>query len=418
MNKCKGCGGSEKITDYKHGEILCKKCGLVLNDALFDTGPEWRAFDKEQSDKRARTGGPLKFAKLNLGLTTEIDKYDRDILGKPVPTIRKAKLYRLRYWQRRSRMGTSVDRNLSIALPELDRMCAYLNIPNNIKEECAQLYRKCVNKKIIKGRSIESVIAATIYLISRNHKMPKTLEELENVAGVKKRDIGKSYRTICRRLGIKMPVITAVDYVPRLASEAGISGETTAIAMKMLEDTRESGAIAGKVPISMAAAGVYLAARITGDKKCQKIKSIAGISESAIKSRYVELEKIINGEVLLEDIDTGITEKRKPEEEPTLDDMLWKIEKKKILLKFADELRLSDKTKKEAVEILGKVMENDFKLDPRENINGYLGAAIYLADKNNDRKCKQKGIALIVGVSVPTISYKGKIIEGKLSSFF
>ena len=288
---CKACGSSSSIVDYRHGEIICRGCGLILEDTLFDFGPEWRAFDEEQMNKRARTGGPLRYAKQNTGLTTEIDRYDRDIKGSAVPAERKAQLYRLRKWQRRSRMGTSVDRNLSIALPELDRMCAHLNIPNNIKEESARLYRKCVNKGIVRGRSIESVIAAIIYLISRNHHLPKTLEELAEVSGVKKKDIGRSYRTICRRLKLRMPVITAADYVPRLASELGVSGETEAKAIELLESARKLGITAGKVPISIAAAAIYFAGRITNDKQTKDIVGISDVTESAIKSRYTELIK-------------------------------------------------------------------------------------------------------------------------------
>ena len=288
---CTACGSDNSIVDYRHGEVLCKDCGLILNDKVFDFGPEWRAFDEDQMNKRARTGGPIKYAKQNIGLTTEIDRYDRDIKGSAIPTERKAQLYRLRKWQRRSRMGTSVDRNLSIALPELDRMCAHLNVSDNIKEECARWYRKCVNQGIVRGRSIESVIAAIIYLVSRNHHLPKTLDELREVSGVKKKDIGRSYRTICRRLNLRMPVITAADYVPRLASQLKVSGNTEAKAIEMLEKARKKGIIAGKVPISIAAAALFLAGRMTNDKSTQKIIGFSDIPESAIKNRYDELAK-------------------------------------------------------------------------------------------------------------------------------
>lgn len=297
---CSACGGTNSVVDYRHGEVLCNDCGLILNDKVFDFGPEWRAFDEDQMNKRARTGGPIKYAKQNIGLTTEIDRYDRDIKGSAIPTERKAQLYRLRKWQRRSRMGTSVDRNLSIALPELDRMCAHLNVSDNIKEECARWYRKCVNKGIVRGRSIESVIAAIIYLVSRNHHLPKTLNELMEVSGVKKKDIGRSYRTICRRLELRMPVITAADYVPRLASQLKVSGNTEAKAIEMLEKARRGGIIAGKVPISIAAAAIFLAGRMTNDKNTQKIVGFSDIPESAIKNRYEELAKELYKQKLID----------------------------------------------------------------------------------------------------------------------
>lgn len=290
---CPQCNGFNLVTDYKHGELVCKDCGLVIDDELLDFGPEWRAFDEDQKSKRSRAGSPMKYAKLNKGLTTEIDRYDRDIRGGSIQPERKAQLYRLRKWQRRSRMSDSVQRNLSIALPELDRMCACLNIPNNIKEECAMWYRKAVAKRLVRGRSIESVVAAMIYLISRQHQLPKTLEELAGVSGVKRKDIGRSYRFICRKLEIKMPIATPMDYVPRFASELGISGETEAKAVEILERAREKGVISGRGPTGVAAAAIYLAAKITNDKQTQRgiAGRLVGVTEVTIRNRYEEIAR-------------------------------------------------------------------------------------------------------------------------------
>ncbi|RLI88225.1 MAG: transcription initiation factor IIB [Candidatus Altiarchaeales archaeon] len=296
---CPECHGFNLVTDYKHGELVCKDCGLVINDELLDTGPEWRAFDEEQKSKRSRTGSPVRYTKLDKGLTTEIDRYDRDIRGGLIHPERKAQLYRLRKWQRRSRMSDSVQRNLSIALPELDRMCACLNIPNNIKEECAMWYRKAVAKHLVRGRSIESVVAATIYLISRQHQLPKTLDELEKVSGVKKKDIGRSYRFVCRKLDIKMPITTPMDYVPRFASELGLSGETEAKAIEILEKARKKGVTSGRGPTGVAAAAIYLAAKITNDKQTQKeiAGRLAGVTEVTIRNRYEEIARELGIEI-------------------------------------------------------------------------------------------------------------------------
>lgn len=296
---CPQCSSLDIVADYAHGELVCRTCGLVLEEEIFDLGPEWRAFDEEQKSRRSRTGGPVKFAKLNKGLTTEIDRYDRDIRGGPIEPERKAQLYRLRKWQKRSRMGSSVDRNLSIALPELDRMCAHLNIPGKIKEECAMWYRKAVSFGLVRGRSIESVVAAVIYLISRQHKLPKTLEELGDASGVKKKDIGRSYRFICRRLKLRMPVATPMDYVARFASKLGLSGETEAKAIEILEVARKKGIISGRGPTGVAAAAIYLAGRLTKDKQTQKGIStrLSGVTEVTLRNRYEELAKALNYEV-------------------------------------------------------------------------------------------------------------------------
>ena len=154
-------------------------------------------------------------------------------------------------------------------------------------------YRKAVNKGLVRGRSIESVVAAIIYLISRKHQLPKTLEELEEASGIKKKDIGRSYRFVCRRLRIRMPVATPMDYVPRFASELGLSGETEAKAIEILKLAREKGVTSGRGPTGVAAAAIYLAGKITKDKQTQKgiASRLTGVTEVTIRNRYEEIAR-------------------------------------------------------------------------------------------------------------------------------
>ncbi|OYT53388.1 MAG: transcription initiation factor IIB [Candidatus Altiarchaeales archaeon ex4484_2] len=288
------CDHPKKIKDYSRGEVYCAKCGLILENTVFDFGPEWRAFDTEDSNKRSRTGSLLRDWKLSKGLTTEIDRYDRDIKGRVVPVERKAGLYRMRKWQKRSRMATSLQRNLSVALPEIDRMCSYLNLPKNLKEEIARLYRKCAKKGVVKGRSIEGMVAAVIYIISRQHHSPIILEELEEVSGVSKKKIGKCYKKIRQNIDIEVPINKPADYVSRLASKLDVSGKTIAKSHEIIKKVEDKGLATGRVPISVAAASLYIAGEETKDPNLpKKIKSIPGASKNIIRKRKEEIEETI-----------------------------------------------------------------------------------------------------------------------------
>ncbi len=292
MKRCPSCGSSRIRSDYKRGERYCMDCGLVIEDVLFDFGPEWRAFERDEVEKRARTGGLLRYAKLEKGLVTEIDRYDKDIRGRTIPVEKKAKFYRLRKWQKRASTATSLQKNLFTALPELDRMCSYLDIAYGMKEECAKLYRECATKGLVRGRSIESMVAAVIYIVARQHHEPRTLEELEYVSGVGKKDIGRSYKKIIHELKLRIPAISTVDYVPRVAGKFGISGETTARAIRILKKAEKLGITSGKAPLGVAVAAVYAAGRITSDRKIPKeIKSFEKISGNTIQRIYKELSK-------------------------------------------------------------------------------------------------------------------------------
>ena len=147
---CPDCGSEHFGKDYSRAEVVCRNCGLVIDEDIIDHGPEWRAFDSEQREKRSRTGSPMTFTLHDKGLSTSIGWSNRDAYGKSIPTRNRAQLYRLRKWQRRIRISDATERNLSIALSRLDRMASGMGLPRNVRETAAMIYRKAVNKNLIR----------------------------------------------------------------------------------------------------------------------------------------------------------------------------------------------------------------------------------------------------------------------------
>ena len=286
--RCSECKSSDIITDEQHGEVICEKCGFVIEDKLYDFTAEYAAYDSEQRIKKERTGSPLKFSKQFKGLTTEIDRYDRDIRGRSLPAERIAQMHRLRKWHQRTRLSESSERNLSIALNELDRMCSCLNIPNNIKEKCAKLYRRALSMGLIKGRSIEVSVSAIIYFVSREHHAPKTLKELAEKSGVEKRKIGKAYNFFSKKMKLKALPSDPADYVHRFACELGLSGEVEAKAIELLEGAKKIGATAGRSPMSIAASVIYFASGLSLKEISEKITEVGA---TTLRSRCKDMAK-------------------------------------------------------------------------------------------------------------------------------
>lgn len=285
VRSCPDCKSSHIITDDEHGEIICEKCGLVIEDKLCDLTAEYKTYDNEQRVKKERTGSPLRFSKQFKGLTTEIDRYDRDIRGQALPFERVAQMHRLRTWHQRTRLSEPGGRNLSIALGELDRMCSCLGITANVKEECAKLYRKALTMKLIKGRSIESSVAAVIYFVSREHHIPKTLNELSEAAGVDKRDIGRAYSFFRKEMKLKTPGSDACDYVHRFAGNIGLSGEVEAKAIEILDRAKKTGETSGRSPVSIAAAVIYFASGMS----LKEVSRETNVGKTTLRSRCKEL---------------------------------------------------------------------------------------------------------------------------------
>ena len=288
--KCPKCGSEYLIKDYSRAEIFCDKCGLVIDADLIDHGPEWRAFDSEQREKKARTGSPMTYTIHDKGLSTTISWINRDAYGRSIPTRNRAQLYRIRKWQRRTRISDGTERNLAIALTALDRLSSTLYLPRNVRETAAMIYRKVVIRKLTRGRSIEGVTAAVLYAACRQCNVPRTLEEISRISSLKKKEIGRNYRDISRELELKLLPTRPIDYISRFTSRLDLSNEVQITANKILKKASDKDLISGRGPTGMAAAGLYIASVLCGERRTQRqIAEVAGVTEVTIRNRYKEL---------------------------------------------------------------------------------------------------------------------------------
>lgn len=286
VRKCPECGSTLFMEDESHGELVCAKCGLVLKEEIIDRGQEWRAFDSEQMSKRARSGAPLTFTKHDKGLTTEIGKGLGELYK--VPAKKRAQYYRLKKWHKR--LIESKDRNLSFALSELQRIISFLNLPAQVHERIGRYYEESVDKGLVRGRSIESVIAALVYAVSRQFSSPRTLDEIAEASGIEKREIGRTYRYIARELGLRILPANPKDFVPRFCSMLNLSDKVQARAAKILDRARKLDITSGKGPTGVAAASIYIACVLVGEKRTQReVASIVNVTEVTIRNRYKEL---------------------------------------------------------------------------------------------------------------------------------
>jgi len=295
ITKCPECGSTHIVRNYERGELVCEECGLVLDDHFIDQGPEWRAFDVEQGEKRSRTGAPMTYTIHDKGLSTEIGWKNKDSYGKSIPTKNRAQLYRLRKWQRRIRVSNATERNLAFALSELDRMASGMGLPRNVRETAAMIYRKAVSKNLIRGRSIEGVVAASLYGACRQCNVPRTLDEVAGASRVGRKEIGRTYRFMTRELKLKLMPTSPQDYISRFCSELGLSGDVQNRAIEILKEATEKELTSGRGPTGVAAAAIYISSIQQNERRTQReVADVAGVTEVTIRNRYKELTEKLN----------------------------------------------------------------------------------------------------------------------------
>lgn len=295
---CPECGSTNIVHDPDSGELICGDCGLVMKDIMVNEGPEWRAFTPTEKNSRSRVGVPLSFAVHDKGLTTMIGRVGRDAYGRKLPMDTKLQMLRLRKWQIRSRVHSSMDRNLAQAMAELDRLSDKLHIPPSLKEKAAVIYRKALDRGLVRGRSISAITAASLYAACRMTQTPRTLREISDQSPIEKKDIARCYRLMLRELKIQMPKPDAQLRVPKIAAKVGVGEKTQQTAVDLLRRATELKTTAGKDPMGLAAAALYIACVMCDEKRTQKmIADAAGVTEVTIRNRYKGLKEALDLEI-------------------------------------------------------------------------------------------------------------------------
>jgi transcription initiation factor TFIIB len=297
-DKCPECASKNLVHDYDTGETICGACGLVLYEQMLDKGPEWRAFTHEEKASRSRVGGPTSYSIHDKGLSTAISQVDRDAFGRKLPLSTRLQMWRLRKWQIRSRVHSSIDRNLAQAMAELERLSGKVSISPPIKEKAAVIYRKALDKALVRGRSINAIAAAALYAACRKSGSPRTLREIAEASLVDKKDVARCYRLLLQELDFHMPISDPLTYVSKIAEKNGVSGKTQGAAIAILREARRKRVAAGKDPMGMAAAALYIACLQNNEKITQKdIAEAAGVTEVTVRNRYKALKIQLNLEI-------------------------------------------------------------------------------------------------------------------------
>jgi transcription initiation factor TFIIB len=289
---CPECGG-RLVSDAEHGETVCEECGLVVEEDEIDHGPEWRAFDSQERDKKKRTGAPTTKMMHDKGLSSQIGWQNKDAYGNALSSRKRQQMQRLRTWDERFRTRDSKERNLKQALGEIERMASALGVPEDVRETASVIYRRALSEDLLPGRSIEGVSTAALYAGIRQMGLPRSVEEVANVSRVDEMEFKRAYRYINQELDLEIGPPNPQQYVSRFASDLDVSDETERRARELLKTAEEQAAHSGKSPVGLAGAALYAAGILTNRKLTQdEVSEVTEVSNVTIRNRYHELLEV------------------------------------------------------------------------------------------------------------------------------
>ncbi|MDH3486630.1 MAG: transcription initiation factor IIB [Nitrosopumilus sp.] len=286
---CNYCHVSRFVTDDVIGEIACSSCGCVISENTENRGLERRLISS--TSDTARTGPGLTLKMHDKGLNTIIGVQNRDSGGKPLSAKTTQIFGRLRKWDNRSQTKNSADRNLRVALQEFDKIQSKLGLSDTVVERASLFYRKAIERNLIRGRTVKSIAAACLYASCRDLEHNRTLTEIANQFGIKKKEIARAYRILFRELGFAVTIVNPIKSITKIGSKIGLSEKTIRKAIQILNAAQDAGIVSGKNPEIMAASVIYAACVITGESKSQtEVAAVANTSTVSIRNRIQEFK--------------------------------------------------------------------------------------------------------------------------------
>lgn len=279
------------ITDSERGEIVCGGCGLILLQNMADASYQNNGYTQEDFMKLARTGPATSLTMHDRGLSTVIGT-NKDASGKALSSKTKYEFNRLRTWDQRSKSRKTA--SFSKAFTLLHGMKTKLGISNNVVENAAYIYRKVVSAKLTRGRTMASLISASLYAACRENNIPRTLDDIAEAGNIERRILSRDLRTIIKKLELNLNQYDTSSFISKISNNLNLKEKTKRDAFEILKRCEKEQITAGKHPVAQAAASLYISCIMNGEKISQKKFSVeSGVSDVTIRNRVVLIKKTL-----------------------------------------------------------------------------------------------------------------------------
>lgn len=250
VEACPVCGGHRFTRDERRGEEVCATCGYVR-----DLAP---VRDRPPAQATARGKAPRRLPR------------------------------RLEALQRQGEAGH--EHRMRLAQEEVRRLASALGCPADVGERASRMLEQARKARITQGRPLDAAAPAALLASCRILLLARTEEEVAAVAKVPWPQIQAAYKALVRGLRLKVPALTAQQFLGQLAARVGLDDKVQAEAYRLLQPVCGTSAAAGKSPLGWGAAALLLAARSRGQApSVAEMARAAGVSPSTLLARVKDL---------------------------------------------------------------------------------------------------------------------------------
>ncbi|KIK34998.1 hypothetical protein CY34DRAFT_812489 [Suillus luteus UH-Slu-Lm8-n1] len=295
------------VEEFGSGDLVCGSCGLVLGDRIVDTRSEWRTFANDEGDDPSRVGAASD------PVLEGIEQLDTLISYRDGGTGIARELQRAASRSQSSRS----ERNLLTAFRDIGSWCDQFSLPKTISDIAKQLYKRSDEEKLLRGKPLEAVIAACIFIACRQAHVPRTFREICNLTHVSKKSLGQCYKALEQAFNLSPGATAQVNangsnpstgpenLLVRYCNHLDLPANVQSICGDIIVAARQHGVADGRSPVSIAGGAIYFTCHLLGKPKSSRdISVVAGVSEGTIKLvyrlYYLEKEKLVKEEWIKE----------------------------------------------------------------------------------------------------------------------
>ncbi len=263
-NVCKGCSGNQIEYDPNQGNAFCVDCGTV--------------FEENTIVAEVTFGETSSGAAVLQGQFVSADKGKTSLPSFGMGKVNSASDFR--------------DITIANAKKKIKELAAAVKLSDHHVDMAHRWYILALQHNFTRGRKIDKIAAACLYIVCRQEKTPHMLIDFSDILRINVFVLGGTFLKLVHLLNLELPLIDPSLYINRFAAKLSLGQNTQVVshtALRIVSRMKRDWIVVGRRPAGICGAALFIAAKMYKfEPSVKEIVSVVRICESTIKKRLDE----------------------------------------------------------------------------------------------------------------------------------